>query len=487
MKRPITKKHLNIQPTPKTPCVPSLSSNLPALRVELVEDETALAFCQEALEAEHALGAGRAVGRRIWQLVRRSSDNAPVAVLLWAASAFHLRDRDEWIGWDAMMRSSRLGLIVNNSRFLILKKERLPNLASQVLGAALAALPGQWQAVHGYTPLLAEAFTDLETHHGTSYKASNWIALGITQGFARHRAEFYVPNERPKKLWFFPLVKDAQARLCTRVLAPEQAPAEIAPVVRSPLKSGEMRSLREVFMEMDDPRSISSRRYPLSLMLMLISAGLLCGARTLSDIVRQCQLLGQRERRALGLRRKKDEAFYRVPCYNAFRQLLPMLNLEQMLRLLSAWLTQHEGTLPRTLAIDGKDLGGQLGQIVSLINTTHSARPADPDLDSGHAHDQTPAPPVAMAVAPGKGHEQSAVRALLAREDVDLRGATITADALHTLHATLHDIVTRHGADYVVSLKDNQKTAHQYAKGVLENAPPLFRNMAKRTDGSPST
>lgn len=467
--------------------VPAKPSALPALRVEVASGQAALAFCTGALEEEHALGAGHAAGRRLWQIVRRTSDDAPVAVLLWAASAFHLRDRDAWIGWDAMTRSRRLGLIVNNSRLLILEEHRAPNLATQVLGAALRALPAQWREAHAYTPLLAEAFTDLETHHGTSYKASNWLPLGLSKGFARHRADFYVPHGRPKKLWVYPLSPEARARLCAPVLPAAQAAAEIAPVVRSPLRAAQMQSLRAVFLEMDDPRRINSRRYTLPLMLTLLSMSLLCGARTLSDTVRCCQLLGQRERRALGLRLKKGTELCRVPCYNAFRELLPMLDLGQMLRLLSAWLTQHEGTLPRTLAIDGKDLGGQLGLLVSLINTTRSARPAAPGLDSGNAHDGTPAPPVAMAVAPGKGHEQSAVRELLAREDVELRGAIVTADALHNQHATLHPIVTRHGADYLVSLKDNQKSAHTYASGLLEGAAPLFARRAKPTGASRDT
>ncbi len=48
-----------------------------------------------------------------------------------------------------------------------------------------------------------------------------------------------------------------------------------------------------------------------------------------------------------------------------------MIHLDQMLTLLSQWLTHHEGALPRTLALDGKDHGGQLGPIGSLVHTAH--------------------------------------------------------------------------------------------------------------------
>ncbi len=461
---------------------PSICEESPravSLVVEIARSEQELARCRLALEAEHGLSTGHPVGRQLWQWVYCAEDKnkEPVAVVVWADSALHLKERDRWIGWDAMTRSQRLGLIVNNTRLLILEKTRQPNLASQVLGAALRVLPGQWEQAHGYRPVLAEAFTDMD-HQGTSYKASNWIALGMTKGFQRQKADFYVRHGRPKKLWIYPLHKDAQAHLCAPQLGAEHAAGQIAATVRSALKAAQMRSLREVFEQMDDPRRINSRRYPLSLMLTLLCMGLLCGSRTLSDIVRGVQLLGQRERKNLRLPRKKASEMYRVPCYNAFRELLPMIDVEQMLQLLTGWLTQHEGILPRTLALDGKDLGGQLGQIVSLINTTHCGSGTQP----GREYDGTPAPPIAMAVTEGKGHEQAAANELLGREEVELLGAVITADALHCQHATLHQIVAEKGADYLVALKDNQPKAAAYARSVLDGSSPLLPSTIKPTD-----
>jgi hypothetical protein len=104
-----------------------------------------------------------------------------VAAVVWCAAALHLKDRDAWVGWDAVTRAQRLKLVAQNRRFLVLDAARRPNLASQSLGAALRELVGQWEQVHGYRPLLAETFSDPETHEGTVYKAT--------------------PNGRPKKLW----------------------------------------------------------------------------------------------------------------------------------------------------------------------------------------------------------------------------------------------------------------------------------------------
>lgn len=104
--------------------------------------------------------------------------------------------------------------MVQNRRFLVFAdKGQSPNLASQTLGAALRALPDQWRERFGYRPLLAESFTDPEAYAGTCYKASNWEPVGFSAGYRRHRADFYVPNDRPKRLWLRELCPDARRRL----------------------------------------------------------------------------------------------------------------------------------------------------------------------------------------------------------------------------------------------------------------------------------
>ena len=117
------------------------------------------------LEAEHFLGPRFPAGDRLYQVAEQ--DGQWVGLLLWCAPALHLKDRDTWIGWDPLTRAQRLKLIVNQARFLIPNVARRPNLASQILAAATAALPDQWLAHCGYAPLLAETFTDPEAHAGT--------------------------------------------------------------------------------------------------------------------------------------------------------------------------------------------------------------------------------------------------------------------------------------------------------------------------------
>ncbi len=114
-----------------------------------------------------------------------------MALLDWGPACWKLADRETHIGWTHQQRAQRLGLIVQNRRFLVLGQERMPNLASRALGLALRALPEHWKALHGYCPVMAETFTDIEQFEGTCYKATNWKPLGLTKGFERHRADYF--------------------------------------------------------------------------------------------------------------------------------------------------------------------------------------------------------------------------------------------------------------------------------------------------------
>jgi hypothetical protein len=213
------------------------------------------------------------------------------------------------VGWDGVTRSRRLKLVVQLRRFLVLEETRRPNLASQCLGAGMREIAGQWEEEHGYRPLLAESFSDPESHAGTVYKATNWVLAGVTQGFSQDHTDFYVPNERPKKLWLKELVPDACVLMCARELpaACQRAEGE-GGGARSPLKLSQLESLRAAFLEVPEPRSATSRRHPLPAMLGLIALGLLMGARDVLDIWRKVAGLSQRQRQALGLRVRDQQS-----------------------------------------------------------------------------------------------------------------------------------------------------------------------------------
>lgn len=326
-----------------------------------VPDGGELGWFDQLLAGKHYLGAGRPVGDYLRQVVEW--EGQPVALLVWGPACYALKDRDLWISWSANQRLERLKLIVQNRRFLLLsEKGESPNLASEVLGAALRALAGQWQERFGYRPLLAETFTDPEAYEGTCYKASSWEPVGWSAGYSRHRADFYIPNERPKRLWLRPLVPEARELLRGDTL-PEAClgGCRAAASGTLPVNAEQISSLREILRQAPDPRD-SNTHYRIGPVLTIIAMALLAGRREIAEIARFATTLTQPQRRQLGLPRKKGtRAFYSVPGYGVFYEVLTRMDPEPFAALLSRWLQERAGALPQALALDGKMIRNHIG------------------------------------------------------------------------------------------------------------------------------
>ena len=98
----------------------------------------------------------------------------------------HIKARDRFIGWKEEQRRTRLVLLVNNSRLLVLPSCQCPNLISRFMKLMLARLPQDWEQSWGYRVALAETFVDPHLYQGTAFKASGWNRLGQTAGWKRH-------------------------------------------------------------------------------------------------------------------------------------------------------------------------------------------------------------------------------------------------------------------------------------------------------------
>jgi hypothetical protein len=425
------------------------------LSTAILTEETARRRFNQALEEQHALGSRQPKGRSVYQVVCDEAGRW-IALFLWTGACWHLRPRDEWIGWDPVLRSERLQLIVHQARFLILAEARDSQWASAVLAASLRDLPAQWEEVFGYRPLLAETFTDQETHAGTSYRAAGWEAAGLSRGDGRHYADLYPGALRPKKLWLKALEGGAREKLC----APELRPAQQAGVAahaaeRCPLRMSQLDSLYDVLRALPEPRS--RKRYVLGAVLAIVALGLLRGAFHLSMIARLAQKLTQAQRKQLRLPFKRGTQFRSVPSYAVFREVLQQIDVEVLAERLTGWMQAQAGELPRTLAVDGKVIREHLGLIVALVDTEDGA-------------------PVAVAAnLKGKGHELKTTQKLLASPQVSLRHATVTADSLHCQKRTAHIITREKGGDYLLQVRDNQPKLRQRAEQKLAQQPPLFR------------
>lgn len=164
------------------------------------------------LARHHYLGWGGSPGANLRYLIRdrRGRD---LACVLFAAAAWKLKARDAFIGWSPAQRASRLGLVVNNTRFLILPHVRVPHLASHILGLILRRLRADWQRKYAMAPCLAESFVERERFAGVCYQAANWILAG--QSCGRSRADRDHTMSVPlKDIYLYPLVADFRQQLC---------------------------------------------------------------------------------------------------------------------------------------------------------------------------------------------------------------------------------------------------------------------------------
>ena len=246
------------------------------LEIRVITGKADIKRFDELLGDYHYLGETRPVGDFLRQVALR--DGEWVGLLAWGSACYALQDRDEHIGWTPTQRAERQKLVVQNRRFLIPgKKGHQPNLASRILGAAVRALPDQWVERFGYAPLLAETFTDIEAFHGTCYKAAGWEPLGLSKGYARHRADFYVPHDRPKKLWVKSLDREALSLLCSGRLPPRCEPGAHANAHGvMPLKTKQIDSLFDALRRTPDPRA-GNRVFSIGAVLSIVAMALLSG------------------------------------------------------------------------------------------------------------------------------------------------------------------------------------------------------------------
>ena len=155
---------------------------------------------------------GGDTGPKLRYLVR-DRQGRDLACALFSAAAWQVRARDAFIGWSSTQRRERLGLLVNNTRFLILPHVQTPHLASHILGRLLRRVRQDWQRKYALAPALAETFVDRERFAGTCYRAANWQCVGQSCGRSRgdreHRLQVPI-----KDIYLYALQRDFRQRLC---------------------------------------------------------------------------------------------------------------------------------------------------------------------------------------------------------------------------------------------------------------------------------
>ena len=189
----------------------SVLNECEAIKLEVIRPGEGLRQWRTYMGMYHRLGDPNVHGSQMRYTIR-AQGGRDLGCMLFSASAWSLRPRDEWIGWSPADRKARLHLVVNQSRFLIFPWIRVKNLASRALSMAAKRVQHDWLEYYCYAPALLETFVDTSLYMGTCYKAANWIYLGETQGRGRNDRHKERALTR-KAIYMYPLQQDFRAVL----------------------------------------------------------------------------------------------------------------------------------------------------------------------------------------------------------------------------------------------------------------------------------
>ena len=365
-----------------------------------------------------------------------------LAVATWSSAAFHLKDRDQFIGWTPEQCRRRLPLLVNNSRLLVLPGCHSPNLISRFMKLMLAQLSQDWQQRWGHPLVLVETFVDPRYYQGTAYKVSGWSHLGKTAGWKRDADDFYQKNDAPKQIWIRELVKKACVKLRAPQLPAEWAKVEEARRARCTAKAEQIRSLMQAIeVEILEFRRAQALAYPVAGLICLIVMATAQGVvRGPGDLAIYADTLSQGQLRALKFRLDPRTKKVRCPKKTVFTTVLHNVDDDLLERVLLRWQTQILGPpQDQIVIVDGKKVRHAGVEIVNAVDSQGRF--------------------LGSVVTPAKTNEIPAARLILAEQD--LVGKIVLTDALHTNHETAQQILFEGGGDYLMTVKGNQPTLHK--------------------------
>lgn len=406
------------------------------------------ARCDQLIVEHHYLHDATLVGEQLRYAITYKGRWLGVAT--WSGAAFHIKDRDQFIGWDSEQCRARRPLLANNSRLLILPECHYPNLISRFMKLMLGRLSQDWLEHWGHPLAMVETFVDPQLYRGTAYKVSGWSHLGKTAGWKRDAEDFYLKHDAPKQIWVRELVKNACVKLRAAQLPPEWAIVEAELRLRCTHSVKEVRSLMEsVRQGLPEFRRAQALGYPVAGLVCLTVMAMVTGVRKgPDDLADYGDTLSQPQLRALNFRRDKRTGLYRCPKRTTFVRLLAGVDASVLEGLLLEWQQRLTGPIQDNLVIvDGKKMrhGG-----VEMVNATNG---------KGQF--------LGGVMTEAKSNEIPAARQLLGR--LELGGKIVLTDAAHTQVETGQVILYEKGGDYLMTVKANQPTLQTTLQDLFKN------------------
>ncbi len=139
--------------------------------------------------------------------------------------------------------------------------------------------------------------------------------------------------------------------------------------------------------------------------------------------------------------------------------MIQQLDPDDFAKTLSQWLEDHQGELPRALALDGKWIRDR---VLSVSLSEHeSGAPVAIGFAGTHVKDD----------GQKREGEQTVARKLYSQSN--LNAAVITADCLHNSQPDAQAILDA-GADYVLQIKQENRHSYKAAEQIAEAGNPLL-------------
>ncbi|HEY4790078.1 MAG TPA: ISAs1 family transposase, partial [Actinomycetes bacterium] len=239
------------------------------------------------------------------------------------------------------------------------------------------------------------------------------------------------------------------------------------------LQQAETPHLLAYLATVTDPRTRAGRRHPLAAILVLAAAAVVAGARSIAAIAEWAADAPQPVRAALGARRDPltGHWVWGVPTETTIRRTLARVDPEALAAAIGAWLADRDqpDQRRRAVAVDGKTLrgarraaDGRQGHLLAAMDHATRAVLAQRQVDG----------------APG---EVPGFQPLLA--GLDLAGAVVTADALHTHPDAAEFLVTQKQAHYLFTVKANQPTLLDRCAALAWHHVPVLDRTRDRGHG----
>lgn len=202
------------------------------------------------------------------------------------------------------------------------------------------------------------------------------------------------------------------------------------------------------FEKVTDPRVDRGANHDLLEMVFMAITATMCGANGWADVERFVKAKRDWFERFLSLE-------HGVPSHDTFGRVFSRLDTAEFLTAMHGWVDEFAGSLRgQGVAIDGKTLRGSFDDAAgrSPLHTITAfatqTRLCLRQMSVDEKSNEIPAVPVLLQL-------------------LELAGATVTLDAMHCQVETAQAILDRE-ADYLLSVKENQRTLHQYLRQKFE-------------------